>query len=311
VVEQQSRRPQRISGTFPIEQQKLLNRELMIILGFNFSEGRVDESSHPFSTGVKGDHRITTRFRSADFIDALKATAHETGHASYESGLPSAWEELPVGQARNLCIHESQSLLFERQLFLAKPFINFFTQRIHAHLPDTTGYDCERIWQGCTMVAPSLIRVEADEVSYPLHVILRFEIEKELINGTLDASEVPDIWDEKMQHYLGLSTAGDYSNGCLQDIHWTDGSFGYFPAYTLGAVNGVQIFEAICQAYPGWQEQLFSGDVGFLRDWLSEHIWSKGSLLSSQQIMQGATGEGTNPAHFLRYISKRYLEEQF
>lgn len=310
VVEHQENRDVQISGTFPVEQQKLLNRELMIILGFDFSEGRVDESSHPFSTGVRGDHRITTRFRTEDFIDALKATAHETGHASYESGLPHRWEDLPVGQARNLSLHESQSLLFEKQLFLAPSFISFFTPRIHAHLTEATSFDTEQIWQACTMVKPSYIRVEADEVSYPLHVILRFELEKALINGDLETADIPEAWDHKMTHYLGLSTEGNYRDGCLQDIHWTDGSFGYFPAYTLGAINGVQIFNAFCREYPDWEERFSRGEIIFMRDWLQEHIWCKGRTLSSQHLLEEATGEGTNPEHFLTYIRKRYLDDR-
>lgn len=309
VVEKQQGRHPEITGYYPVEQQNLLSRELMSVLGFDLQKGRLDESSHPFSTGGRGDHRITTRFRSEDFIDALKATAHETGHASYEDGLPAQWDCLPVGQARNLSIHESQSLLFEKQIFLSRPFITFFTSAIHKHLPDSNDYNSNQIWRACTRVKPSYIRVEADEVSYPLHVILRFEIEKDLMNGDLEPEDIPEAWDDKMQRYLGLSTAGDYRNGCLQDIHWTDGSFGYFPAYTLGSLNGVQIFDALCREYPDWQDRLIKGEITFVREWLRANIWSKGSLVESQELIHSATGQGTNPDHFLNYIKDRYLKE--
>ncbi len=242
VIEKQAGRTRKFDGPFPVADQKKLNRALAASLGFNFQEGRIDESSHPFSTGGHGDHRITSRYREDDFIDGLKATAHETGHAAYESGLPRQWKDLPIGQARNMSIHESQSLLFEKQLFLSKPYLQYFTPTIHKHLKAAGNHSCEQIWLNSIKVSPSLIRVEADEVCYPLHVIIRYEIESELINGTMEPEYLPEAWDQKMQTYLGLSTGDDYKNGCLQDIHWTDGSFGYFPAYTMGALNGVQIW---------------------------------------------------------------------
>lgn len=309
VVERQKGHAVEMSGSYPVERQHELSRKLMTVLGFDLQKGRLDESSHPFSTGCRGDHRITTRFRSEDFIDALKATAHETGHASYEDGLPARWHGLPVGQARNLSIHESQSLLFEKQIFLSRPFISFFTPTIHEYLPETASFNSSLIWRACTKVEPSYIRVEADEISYPLHVILRFEIEKDLMNNDLEPEDIPAAWDEKMQRYLGLSTVGDHRRGCLQDIHWTDGSFGYFPAYTLGSLNGAQLFETICKAHPDWQDRFLRGDIAFVREWLDAHIWSKGSTMESQQIINSATGEGTNPDHFLTSIRARYLDE--
>ena len=311
VVDKQAGRMREFSGNFATPSQQALNRRLAALLGFDFEAGRIDESSHPFSTGDFGDHRITSRYRKNDFIDALKATAHETGHAAYEGGLPEKWKHLPLGQARNMSIHESQSLFFEKQIFLTKPFLNFFTREIHAHLEASRPYDCEQIWLNSIKVSPSLIRVEADEVCYPLHVILRYEIESSLINGTMEAEDLPEAWDEKMQSYLGLSTAGNYKDGCLQDIHWTDGSFGYFPAYTLGALNAAQLFYAFQKVHRNWQELLATGNISPIRSWLEENIWSKGRLLDSQELMEAATGEPTNPEHFLEYISERYLQEKY
>lgn len=308
---QQSTKCPELTGPFPIENQKNLNRELMQLLGFNFDHGRIDVSAHPFSTGCRGDQRITTRFRETDFFDALMATGHETGHASYEDGLPACWDGLPVGKARNLCLHESQSLLFEKQIFLAKPFINHFSKIIHNHLPATKPFSGEMLWAMATKVQPSYIRVEADEVTYPLHVILRFEIESALINGSIEVDDIPELWDSKMVQYLGLSTHGNYKDGCMQDMHWTDGAFGYFPSYTIGALNSSQLFAKIRDAFPDWQHYLAEGQVQFILQWLTENIWSKASSMESQEIISAATGEPTNPNYFLHHLKQRYLEDKF
>lgn len=296
-----------LSGTYSIAEQKRLNQRLMEKLGFDFQQGRLDVSSHPFSTGTRGDHRITTRFRETEFFEALMATAHETGHASYEAGLPEKWDNLPIGSAPNMCIHESQSLLFEKQIFLSFPFFSFFSETIHEILPQTKSCSAEQMRAACCRVKPSYIRVEADEVTYPLHIVLRFEIEKELINGSAAAKDLPDMWDEKMQQYLGLSTSGNYRDGCLQDIHWTDGSFGYFPSYTMGAMNAAQLFAAIKQQHTDWQELLAKGNIGFICDWLQKKIWSMASSMDSQEIITQATGEKTNAKAFLTHLKKRYL----
>jgi carboxypeptidase Taq len=296
-----------LTGKYLIDAQKRLNQVLMEKLGFDFQQGRLDVSSHPFSTGTRGDHRITTRFRETEFFEALMATAHESGHAGYEAGLPEKWDNLPIGSARNMCIHESQSLLFEKQIFLSQPFFKFFTESIHEILPQTKSFSAEQMRAACCRVKPSYIRVEADEVTYPLHVILRFEIEKELINGSAAAKDVPDMWDEKMRHYLGLSTAGNYRDGCLQDIHWTDGSFGYFPSYTMGAINAAQLFETIRQQHTDWQEPLAKGNIGFICDWLQKNIWSMASSMDSQEIIEQATGEKSSAKAFLKHLKNRYL----
>lgn len=310
VMDCQDQNSVELQGVFPVDAQLELNKKLMASLGFDFEGGRIDVSMHPFSTGGRGDQRITTRFRENEFAEALLATAHETGHASYEGGLPERWEGLPAGQARNMCIHESQSLLFEKQIFLSRAFLGYFTEQIHAMLPAAASFTAEQIWAASSRVEPSLIRVEADEVTYPLHVIVRFEIERDLINGIVQAADIPDLWDDKMSKYLGLSTAGNYRDGCLQDIHWTDGSFGYFPSYTLGALNSAQIFGAIKKAHPEWQEYLVKGEVAFIREWLHEKIWLQGSMIDSQELMKSATGQGTNPVFFLDHLRQRYLSSQ-
>lgn len=306
---QQSRHLPDLTNHYPIDQQQRLSEHLMHMLEFDFNAGRLDVSMHPFSTGVRGDQRITTRYRETDFADALQATAHETGHASYESGLPEQWQSAPVGFARNMCIHESQSLFFEKQVFLSRAFGRAFLAHIHKFLPSTKSLSADDLWHAQTRVSPSYIRVEADEVTYPLHVMLRYDIESALINGDIEPEAIPELWDSAMKEYLGLSTGDDHALGALQDIHWTDGSFGYFPSYTMGAVNSAQISAAIKQAHPDWQEHFARGDIGFARSWLSEHIWQLGSTIDSQEMMQAATGEGSNARHLLLHLDQRYLQE--
>lgn len=312
IMEQQQRitRPH-FTAPYAVAAQKELSQQLMRSLGFNFEQGRLDISAHPFSTGCRGDQRITTRFREDNFLDALLATAHETGHASYEGGLPAHWDNLPIGRARNLCLHESQSLLFEKQIFLSAPFIEHFTSYIHAQLPTTSAYCAHELRNAATSVQPSYIRVEADEVTYPLHVILRFEIEKELINGKIEAKDIPEIWDRKMKKYLGLSTEDNYKDGCMQDMHWTDGSFGYFPSYTMGALNSAQFFATIKKSFPHWEKQLGTGNISFITSWLQENIWSKASSMEGQEIIVAATGEKTNADYFLTHLDERYLKNLY
>lgn len=309
IQERQKRLPAvSLTGHYPAEAQKKLSLKVMEVLGFNFDRGRLDVSTHPFSTGVHGDHRITTRFDESEFVQALMATVHETGHASYEAHLPAAWKEQPVGRARSMSLHESQSLLFEKQIFLSEPFIEFLTPEIHRHFPGVANLNAQTLLSALKVVEPGYIRVHADEVTYPLHVILRYEIESALINGHLEPKDMPDAWNEKMQHYLGLSTEGNYKDGCMQDIHWPSGSFGYFPSYTLGALNAAQIFAALQRAKPDLDSALRRGDLKPIRAWLQSHIWSKGSFLSSPDLMRQATGETTNAEHFIRHIQKRYLD---
>ena len=306
---QKGRVPVELNGDYAEDAQHALSKELMQLLGFDFEAGRLDVSLHPFSTGVRGDQRITTRYRRIDFADALQATAHETGHASYEAGLPEAWQYYPVGRARNMCIHESQSLFFEKQVFLSRAFGQSFLAKIHEHLPATRVFSADDIWNSQTTVRPSYIRTEADELTYPLHVMLRYEIESALINGDIEPEHIPDMWESLSQEYLGLSINGDHAKGCLQDIHWTDGAFGYFPSYTMGAANAAQLTAALKQQHPSWREQFASGDIEFARNWLHENIWQHASLIGSQELMVQATGKGSQASALLSHLQARYLDE--
>jgi len=281
----------------------------MASLGFNFDAGRLDVSAHPFSTGVRGDQRITTRYDDNSFLDALLATAHETGHASYEAGLPEAWAGLPVGQHRNMCIHESQSLMFEKMVTLSGPFLKHLHSLLTDQLTDAKSLSYASLLQQARQVNKSYIRVEADELTYPIHVALRYDIERDLMNDKIDPEDIPDAWDEAMKKGLGLSTKDNFNHGCLQDIHWTDGSFGYFPSYTMGAVNSAQLFQALIAQNTDWEERFTHGEVGFVKDWLSENIWQHGCHLESQELMVKATGKGTDAQSLLSHLRARYLED--
>ncbi|OAN17894.1 peptidase M32 [Photobacterium jeanii] len=295
-------------GPFAVDQQKALSIEMMKLLGFDFNHGRIDVSVHPFCGGVPTDVRMTTRYDEADFTSALMGVIHETGHARYEQGLPKAWAELPVGEARSMGIHESQSLLFEMQLSRSPEFINLLAPTAQALFErhDDPALSAENITQYNTRVKPDFIRVDADEVTYPAHIILRYEIERDLIEGKIEVADIPTLWNEKMTQYLGVNTEGNYTNGCMQDIHWTDGSFGYFPSYTLGAMYAAQFMASIRKEMD--VEQLIQdNNLTPIFDWLETNIWSKASTLTTDELVIQATGEPLNPRYFKAHLEARYL----
>lgn len=296
------------TGTFLASQQKALGLEVMKLLQFDFNHGRLDESMHPFCGGVPSDVRITTRYSESDFIQSLMGIVHETGHARYEQGLPKSLAGLPSGDSRSMGIHESQSLFFEMQVGRSNAFIQhlakFAGEKFSEHNSDIFSQD--NFHKLYTRVKKDFIRVDADELTYPAHVILRYEIERDLINGTIEHTDVPDIWDQKMQQYLGLSTSGNYRNGCMQDIHWTDGAFGYFPSYTLGAMYAAQ-FMASMRKSVDVDAAISQADLSPIFTWLSDNIWSKGSLLTTDELVKQATGETLNAEHFKAHLKARYL----
>lgn len=309
VDKQKSLNIPKLEGPFPIEKQKALGLRAMEVIGFDFNHGRLDVSHHPFCGGVPQDVRITTRYGIDDFTESLMGVIHESGHASYEQGLPDAWTSQPVGMARSMGLHESQSLLFEMQVGRSPEFIQFLTPLIQEAFPKQRDLlDVENLRKIYSEVKPGFIRVNADEVTYPAHVILRYEIEKDLIHNTLQVQDIPEVWNQKMQNYLGLSTEGDYNNGCMQDVHWASDAFGYFPTYTLGAMSAAQFFNAAKQAIPQLNEQIAQGQLQPLRGWLKENVWEKACLLPTNQLMEQATGEALNPNFFEAHLRRRYLD---
>ena len=297
-------------GPFPADAQKALGKELMTALGFSFDIGRLDESHHPFCGGTARDVRITTRYDDSQFVSSLMGILHETGHALYEQNLPAQWLAQPVGGACGMAIHESQSLLHEMQVCRGRAFLNFAGPRVRAHLERFTknprSLETENLAKLVTRVKPGFIRVDADEVTYPMHVILRFELERALLEGSLDLVDLPAAWDERMRQYLGLSTAGRDADGCMQDVHWPAGLFGYFPAYTFGAVIAAQFFDAARAARPGLESAIEAGDFAPLGQWLGQRVWSQGSRYDTLGLIERAAGPLTT-APFRAHLERRYL----
>lgn len=308
VVDKQSQRPALDPiGPFAIQTQRELGLETMQLLGFDFNGGRLDVSAHPFCGGVPEDVRITTRYDESDLITSLFGVIHETGHARYEQNLPREWLGQPVALARSTAIHESQSLFFEMQLGRSKAFLNLLLPKIIARFGNQPAFETQNFIAVNQRVERGFIRVDADEVSYPAHVVLRYEIERALINGDIEVDDIPALWDEKMQHWLGLSTKDNYRNGCMQDIHWTDGAFGYFPSYTLGAMYAAQLFSAASRALPQLDNDIAEGNFTALFDWLRQNIWQHGSRFTTSQLITNATGEDLNPLYFRKHLESRYL----
>lgn len=250
------------------------------------------------------DVRITTRYNENDLLSALFGVIHETGHARYEQNLPRNWLDQPVGLARSTAIHESQSLFFEMQLGRSEAFLNRLLPAVRQRFGDQPAFSAENFIAWNQRVKPGFIRVDADEVSYPAHVILRYEIERALIDGDIEVDDIPALWDEKMQSWLGISTLGNYRDGCMQDIHWTDGGFGYFPSYTLGAMYAAQLMAAARRALPNLAQDIAGGDFNALFDWLRQNIWQHGSRFTTSQLIKNATGEDLNSEYFRQHLPR-------
>ena len=294
-------------GPFPIAKQRALSLALMKRLGFDFDAGRLDESAHPFSGGVPEDVRLTTRYSEQDFTRALMGTIHETGHARYEQNLPREWLGQPVARARSFGIHESQSLSFEMQLARSRGFMEVLAPLLNDTFGRQPAFEPDNLYRLFTRVKRGYIRVAADEATYPLHVILRYEIERPLVEGKIECEDIPALWDEKMKAFLGLDTRGDYDNGCMQDVHWSEGLIGYFPSYTLGAMYGAQWFGAIRRGTPDLDRRIAGGDLSPVFDWLRQHIWLQGSRWETPELVRNASGEELDPAHFRKHLETRYL----
>jgi carboxypeptidase Taq len=232
---------------------------------------------------------------------------HETGHARYEQNLPREWVDQPLGRARSYGIHESQSLAFEMQLARSPGFVALLAPLLGEHFGPQPAFAPANLHRLLTRVNPGAIRVNADEVTYPAHIILRYEIERALIEGRIEAEDIPTLWDEKMAALLGIDTRGNFADGCLQDVHWTEGAFGYFPSYTLGAMYAAQWFAALHRAHPDLDARIAAGDLAPIFTWLEANIWSQASRWETPELVRRASGEALNPAHFRAHLEARYL----
>ena len=308
--ERQARQPPplRPQGPFPVATQEALCRRLSERLGLDFNHARLDRSAHPFSGGTRTDVRITTRYDEADFASAVLAVVHETGHALYERGLPAAFDRQPVGEAAGMATHESQSLIVEMQACRSDAFLAWLGPELHAAFGgDAAPYQAANLARLWRRVERGFIRVDADEMTYPAHVILRFRLEQALVAGDLAVADLPGAWNDGFAALLGMPPPDD-ARGCLQDIHWYDGAFGYFPSYTLGAMAAAQLMAAARREVPGLDAALGRGDLSPLLGWLRAKVHGLGSLLGFNDLLRAATGKPLDPADFEAHLTARYLD---
>lgn len=294
-------------GPFPVATQRQLCRALSERVGLDYAHARLDESLHPFCGGTPTDIRITTFYSEAEFAKSLLGVLHETGHALYERGLPEAWARQPVGEAAGMAAHESQSLIVEMQACRSDAFLGFLGAELHrAFGGDAAPYDGANLALLWRRVGRGFIRVDADELTYPAHVILRFRLERAMIAGDLAVADLPGAWNEGFAALLGIAPPDD-AQGCLQDIHWHDGAFGYFPSYTLGAMAAAQLMRAARREIPALDAEMARGELLPLVAWLRERVHGQGSLLGFQDLLRHATGKPLDPADFTAHLTERYL----
>lgn len=296
-----------LEGTFSIDKQEALGRKISQDIGFRFDRGRMDVAVHPFCGGSHPtDVRITTRYKESDFIESLYAVIHETGHGLYEQGRMANAADLPVSEASTMGIHESQSLFWERMIAQGQPFIRHYFETFRDTFPDNLqSATPESFYKAINMCRPSFIRVEADELTYPLHVILRYEIEMGLFDESIEVDDLPEIWNEMMLKYLGI-TPPDDRLGVLQDSHWSGGAFGYFPSYTLGAIYACQFYQTLLKEQPNIEQEIAQGDFKPIKNWLNEKIHTQGKLYAPSELVKNVTGEALNPDHFVDYLRDKY-----
>lgn len=292
---------------YPEVDQWNFGMELLKKMGFDTERGRQDRSEHPFTTNFSSqDVRITTRIDEQDLSNMTFSTIHELGHALYEQGLPAEQYGLPLGEYASLGIHESQSRLWENNVGRSLVWVEYFFPLLRQYFPSQLGsVSPMAFYSAINKVSPSLIRTEADELTYHFHVIIRYEIEKGLIEGSLAVSEIPAIWKEKYRDYLGIEVPDD-RNGCLQDVHWSHGSFGYFPTYSLGSIYAAQFFGAAEKQIPDLESNLKAGNYQLLLDWLRVNLHQFGRKYSSEELCRKISGEGINIGHFMQYVTHKY-----
>lgn len=299
-------------NTWSKEGQEGLSQSISEAIGFDFQAGRRDASTHPFCGGPNPDDvRWTTRYDETDPFGSLYGSMHETGHGLYEQGRPRHLDFQPAGSANGLGVHESQSRLWENQIGRSREFCEWSLPIWKEHFPEQMkGVSAEDLWRSVNFVEPSLIRVEADEATYNLHIMIRYEIEKKLISGEIEVDDLPDVWDDMYEEFLGIR-APNRTQGVLQDIHWSFGAFGYFPTYTLGNLYSAQLLNAARKELPNHDEQIRNGDFQPLLEWMRENVHSRGSIIEPSALIKEATGDAPSPDDFVKYLQEKveYLYE--
>lgn len=298
-----------LHGNFSHEKQMDFSKKLLADMGYDFKYGRLDLSSHPFSSSAHPtDSRITTRFHKTSLINCVSTVLHEAGHALYEMDLPKEHFGSPLGESISLGVHESQSRWWETRIGQNKSFWQHYLPILKKEFDGKLkNVSLDTFYKGVNKVEPSFIRVDADEVTYPLHVILRFELERALINGSLKVRDIPAAWNAKMKELLGI-TPKTNSEGCLQDIHWSMGGFGYFPTYTLGNLYAAHFFEAFEKAHPNWESRLAKGELLFIKDWLNKTVHKHGRYYSSLDLLKHATGKNFTADAYTNYLQSKYTQ---
>ena len=299
--------PEILKGNFPIERQKEFNNLILREIGFDLSAGRLDESAHPFSSGAHPrDVRLTTRYKKEDVFYAIGSTIHEAGHGLYEQGLPIEHFGTPLCEAVSLGIHESQSRMWENLIGKSREFWMYFYPKLREFFPKPFGkISLDQFYKAINLVTPSLIRTESDEVTYNLHIIIRFEIELGLIDGSIDPKDLPKIWNKKMKEYLGVEVPNDAA-GVLQDVHWSHGGIGYFPTYSFGNLYAAQFFSAMKRDIPDLSAKISTGDFASINDWLRKNIHVHGKTYKAGELVKRTTGKPLSSAAFKAYLEEKY-----
>ena len=306
-VEKTAANPARkLTGDFPIEKQQILNQEVAESIGFDFDGGRIDTTTHPFCTTLgPQDVRLTTRYYAHDFTASLFGVMHEAGHGLYEQGIPADQYALPSGRAVSLGIHESQSLLWEAHVGRSRGFWNKWFSRVQELFPQMQDWSVEEFMQTINQAKYSQIRVDADEATYDLHIMLRFNLEREILNGDIAVADIPAAWNERFEKMFGMRPESD-AKGCLQDIHWSMGGLGYFSTYSLGNLNASQLFHKACEDR-AVRTAFDAANYAPLLEWMRTNIHAHGSTYHPQDLMTKASGEGTNPKYHLAHLERRFL----
>lgn len=291
-------------GHFPGDRQVELGRRVAAAFGYDFGAGRLDAAPHPFCVRIhRRDVRMTYRFQEDDFRPCLFGIFHECGHGLYEQGLPEAWHRTPVDDAVSLGIHESQSLLWENHVGRSRGLWRWLVPLFREIFPEAARFEVDDVWPVLHTVKPSLIRVDADETTYNLHVAIRFELELELFHDGLAISDLPEVWNERYAHYLGVRPADD-AEGVLQDIHWAQGSFGYFPTYTLGMLTAAQLAAAARRDHGDLDAAFAAGEFGVLLGWLRERLHGHGRRYTAAELIERATGRPLDAGDFVAYLRR-------
>jgi len=297
-----------LQSPFPMQAQRALSLRALRAIGYDFEAGRLDTTVHPFTiTAGPGDVRVTTRFLEDDPLSGLFSSLHEGGHALYDQGIPDRLTWTGLDQGASFGIHESQSRMWENLVGRSRAFWTYFAPHFAEAYPAARGVSSEALYRAANRVTPSFIRVEADEVTYNLHIMLRFELEQGLISGETSVGDLPDLWRDAMERYLGVVPEDD-AQGVLQDVHWSAGMFGYFPSYMLGNLYGAQLFAAIREALPDLDEQFARGDFSELLSWLREHVHRVGRAEDPGMLIERVTGKPLDPEYFLDYITGKFSD---